>query len=122
MHNASKAPLTVEVANEVMPLKGGPAEKKFAPTNLTIPAGDELTLLNLAESWANPKIWWPDDPQMYQLVTRLSVAGKVIDERHTKFGFREWQWKGQHFTLNGVPWHFHADTTHGGSRSPPTRR
>ncbi len=27
----------------------------------------------------------------------------------TKFGFREWEWAGQHFTLNGVPWHMHAD-------------
>ena len=32
--------------------------------------------------------------------------------KKTKFGFREWEWAGQHFTLNGVPWHFHADLLH----------
>lgn len=58
---------------------------------------------------------------MYEIVTRLTIAGKTVDEKRTKFGFREWQWRGQHFTLNGVPWHFHADTTYGG-RIPDNER
>ena len=68
--------------------------------------------MKLSEGWANPKLWWPDDPQQYHVVTRLSVAGKVIDERKTKFGFREWSYDGPQFKLNGVPWYGFADAAH----------
>lgn len=113
LHNPTAQPLTVELHNEVVPLAGGKAEKSFAPKRVTLPAGGTQTM-RLAEPWANPKLWWPDDPQMYQIVTRLSLDGKVIDERRTKFGFREWQWTGPCFKLNGVPWHFRADLLHNG--------
>ena len=43
----------------------GPAEKVFAPQSLTVAAGKE-EVVKLAEPWANPKLWWPDDPQMYR--------------------------------------------------------
>ena len=80
---------------------------------VTIPAGADEGIA-VAAKWTDAKLWWPDDPQMYQVVTSLAVGGKIIDEKRTKFGFREWQWTGQTFKLNGVPWHFRADTTHGG--------
>jgi beta-galactosidase len=113
LHNSSDRPLPVEVRNEVVPLGGGPAEKTFASKSITVPAGADETV-RLAEKWQEPRLWWPDDPQMYQVVTQLLVGGKVVDEKRTKFGFREWQWQGQTFTLNGVPWHFHADLLHNG--------
>jgi beta-galactosidase len=113
LYNSSARTLAVEVRNEIVPLKGGAAEKTFSAKTVTIHAECNKTV-RLAEKWTNPKLWWPDDPHMYQVVTRLLIGGKVVDERRTKFGFREWQWSGQAFKLNGVPWHFHADTTHAG--------
>ncbi len=113
VHNAGTAPSEVEIQNEIVPSKGGPAEKTFKPSTVRVAAQAEQTL-RLSEPWANPKLWWPDEPNLYQVVTRVLVDGKVIDEKRTRFGFREWQWSGQHFSLNGVPWHFRADTSHGG--------
>ena len=106
--NPTDAPITVQIADEVALLEGGPAEKTFAAKELTITPGKQ-EIVKLSEKWENPKLWWPDDPKQYVVTTKLTVGDKVIDVKQTKFGFREWQWSGQHFTLNGVPWHFHAD-------------
>ena len=66
-------------------------------------------MVKFAEGWENPKLWWPDAPQQYEVVTTISLGGHVIDTRGTKFGFREWNWDHAQFTLNGVPYHGHAD-------------
>jgi beta-galactosidase len=102
--NTAANPTTVSVSNEVVPAKGGAAEKTFAAKDVTLQAG-ETQVVNLAEPWANPKLWWPDSPELYNVITRLTVNGQVIDQRSTRFGFREVGWAGKDFTLNGVPWH-----------------
>ena len=104
----------VTVRNYAAPMDGGPVEKAFAPATLQVPAG-QSALLKIAEPWANPKLWWPDDPREYVVVTQIVIDGQVVDERRTPFGFREWDWHGSHFTLNGVPWYGRADTSSWGS-------
>ena len=112
LHNPTTAPVMVHLTNDVRPLAAGAAEKTFAAQDVTIPAGQD-TVVKLSEPWANPKLWWPDHPQLYNVVTGLSLNGKPIDERTTKFGFREWTWDGPNFKLNGIPWHGYADNTGG---------
>ncbi len=116
LNNPTDAPLTVSVGNEVVPLGGGKAEKTFAPRTVTLAPNSEQ-VVKLSEAWANPKLWWPDDahPQQYQVVTTLADGGKPVDERATKFGFREWDWSGTDFKLNGVNWYGRADTASFGS-------
>ena len=111
LHNPTPQATTVDLDNEIVPLTGGAAEKTFATRQVHLPAGKDV-VVKLSEAWTNPKLWWPDDPQQYHVVTRLSVAGKVIDERTTKFGFREWSYDGPRFKLNGVPWYGFADAAH----------
>ena len=41
-----------------------------------------------AEPWANPKLWWPDDPSLYLLRATVKVGGKAVDVSDTRFGFR----------------------------------
>jgi len=108
VHNPTGQSVTVSVANRVVPLAGGPAAKTFAPQEVSVPAGQDATV-KLSEAWADPKLWWPDSPVQYSVVTTLSLGGQMIDERTTKFGFREWGWSEAQFTLNGVPWHGRAD-------------
>ncbi len=114
--NPTGAPIAVKIADEVAPLEGGPAEKTFAAKELTVAPGKEETV-KLSEKWENPKLWWPDDPKQYVVTTKLTVGDQVIDVKKTKFGFREWEWSGQDFTLNGVPWPMHADLEH--NDAPP---
>ncbi|MCL1887256.1 MAG: hypothetical protein FWF96_00075 [Kiritimatiellaeota bacterium] len=56
------------------------------------------------------KLWWPSDPRLYVLTTFVESPFGV-DAHDTRFGFREWGWRGDLFTLNGVPWQFWADDT-----------
>lgn len=108
VHNSTPGTADLMLENEVIPLAGGPPEKVFEPRSVQVPADADATL-RLTEVWNNPALWWPDDPQQYTVVTRIRLGGKIIDERKTKFGFREWEWSGTHFTLNGIPWHGRAD-------------
>ncbi len=108
VHNSSKQVSEVQVENEIVPIKGGSAEKTFAPRSVQIPPGSDATV-HLSEGWTNPHLWQPDDPQQYVVITRIRRNGAVIDERHTRFGFREWGWNGATFTLNGILWHGRAD-------------
>ena len=108
LHNASSAPASVVVGNECVPVEGGPAEKRFADQQVALPAGQDK-VIKLAEGWQSPKLWWPDAPQEYDVVTTVKLGGRVIDTRRTRFGFREWTWANAQFTLNGVPYHGRAD-------------
>ncbi len=72
-------------------------------------AANASKTLEFASPWAEAKLWWPNDPTMYQLETSLSVDGKTVDVCETPFGFREWKVDGTKFTLNGVPWTMWGD-------------
>ncbi|MDQ2687947.1 MAG: DUF4982 domain-containing protein, partial [Armatimonadota bacterium] len=51
----------------------------------------------------HPRLWSPDTPTLYRLISTLSVNGKVIDETQTPFGIRTISFDGEHgFRLNGV--------------------
>ena len=115
--NPGAADATVTVANQIVPLEGGAAEKQLASREVKVAAGGE-EVLKLAEPWENPKLWWPDAPHQYVAVTTVSAGGKVVDITRTKFGFREWTWDGPQFKLNGVPWQGRADLAHHGTKNP----
>ena len=118
LFNSAPTNRNVRLTAHIVPVKGGPAEKTFAPREVTVPAGREVVVL-LTKPWANPRLWWPDAPNLYQAVTEVSLDGKLIDVRKTTFGFREWEWNGPQFRLNGVPWQMWADTTQGdGGQNP----
>lgn len=107
----------VKVENEIIPWnkgQGGPAEKVFAAREIDVPAGGGA-MIDITEGWADPKLWWPDDPQLYWVVTRLSQNGRPLDVRWTRFGFREWDWSTHLFRLNGVNWQLWADCNYGSS-------
>jgi beta-galactosidase len=118
--NASPQDRTVQVHNEVVPAAGGKTEKTLPPRQVTVPAGRQQ-VIKLAEPWENPRLWWPDDPALYQLSTTIALDGRPIDVRRTTFGFREWQWSGRQFKLNGVPWQLWADSTAGDGGKDPER-
>ncbi|HUT89639.1 MAG TPA: glycoside hydrolase family 2 TIM barrel-domain containing protein [Thermoguttaceae bacterium] len=115
--NPGAADVTMKIENEVVPLAGGKAEKKFAAKDLTVGAGKQETF-KITAPWENPKLWWPDDPQQYHVVTKIVVNGAVVDTKRTKFGFREWEWNGPRFVLNGVPWQGRADLSYHGTDKP----
>lgn len=51
-----------------------------------------------------PRLWSPDTPTLYRLVTDVSTGGKVIDETATTLGLRSISFDAARgFLLNGVP-------------------
>jgi beta-galactosidase len=56
--------------------------------------------------WSNARLWTYDDPMVYQVRTRLNVAGAAVDDAPpASFGFREFTVRGADFYLNGKPTH-----------------
>ncbi|MGA2499184.1 MAG: glycoside hydrolase family 2 TIM barrel-domain containing protein [Tepidisphaeraceae bacterium] len=110
--NPTAAERTVQVVNEIVPAGGGGAEKTFGAKEVKLAPGEQR-VVKLTEEWANAKLWWPDEPNLYNVVTKVSLGGKVIDVRGTRFGFRQWEWSGSSFKLNGIKWQFFADSSDG---------
>lgn len=52
----------------------------------------------------NPKLWSPDSPYLYKLLTRISFNGRVVDETETVLGIRSIRFDAKEgFFLNGKP-------------------
>ncbi|MCL3781330.1 DUF4982 domain-containing protein [Prolixibacteraceae bacterium JC049] len=49
----------------------------------------------------HPKLWHPNSPNRYTLVTQIREADTVIDEINTKIGIRHYEWKNDGFYING---------------------
>lgn len=97
-----------ELICEAVNPKTGEVEKAFAAQPIELDAGNEK-VVKLAEKWENPKLWWPDEPNLYHLRTTVKVGGQVADVLESPFGFREWTSEGKDFKLNGIVWHGWAD-------------
>lgn len=110
LHNPGAAPRTVSVDARILPEGQSRPERVVAGQTVTIPAGGDQTV-TLDHPWDNPDLWWPDRPALYRAVTMLRDGNALLDTSDTVFGFREWEWNGSQFRLNGVPWQFFADTT-----------
>ena len=114
LFNPGTTAVTVALANRVEPWNGGAggdAALELTPRRVALGARETKTV-TLSASWSDPHLWWPDDPFLYRVVTGLSVAGRPIDTRQTRFGFRQWDWHSHMFRLNGVKWPMWGDTNY----------
>ncbi|MBP7935501.1 MAG: hypothetical protein KA354_12720 [Phycisphaerae bacterium] len=102
--NPSAGDIAGQVVCEAVEAKSGAVAKTFAPLPFHAPAGKEQ-VLQTVEKWEKPKLWWPDEPNMYVLRATVRIGDAAADVAKTSFGFREWGVDGKHFTLNGYVWH-----------------
>ncbi|HEY3788101.1 MAG TPA: glycoside hydrolase family 2 TIM barrel-domain containing protein, partial [Urbifossiella sp.] len=93
-----------EIVCEAVDTKTGAVAKTLPARAFTVPAGKRATI-EVSGGWADARLWWPDDPFLYELRTTLKLDGQAVDVQRTPFGFREWGTRGKHFTLNGIVWH-----------------
>lgn len=68
--------------------------------------------VTLKKEWPSPRLWWPDSPHLYRLVSRIEENGNQMDEVSTRFGFREFWTEGIYFVLNGTRIKFLATAGH----------
>jgi len=72
------------------------------PISLSAAAGD-VSHLKITTPRLEPKLWSPQDPNLYHLDIDLEKQGTVIDHYDVRFGFRTFSVDGNRFLLNGHP-------------------
>lgn len=87
------------------------AVKELKFQNLKVPAGESRSL-ERTERWDNAKLWQPEAPHLYWLLSQVKLGEKIVDEVAERFGFREVWIEGPDFFLNGYPVHFFSDWGH----------
>lgn len=65
--------------------------------------------------WINPKLWSPENPNLYKCIVVLSKSGKDIHRIEEVFGFREFESKMGDFYLNGEKIILRATSKHYGN-------
>jgi beta-galactosidase len=86
-------------------LQAGVVELRFPVQRVRLAAG-ESRVVKLEQAWANPTRWWPDNPHLYWVRTRIGDDVKL-----TRFGFRTIDWSTDQFKINGTPWQMWADVS-----------
>ncbi|MHC4592025.1 MAG: glycoside hydrolase family 2 protein, partial [Planctomycetota bacterium] len=109
VRNLGDGPRSVDVQAQVV--DGAVAVLDMGLVSVTVPPGGTAEV-ELAETWANPKLWMPNSPHLYHLESRVTGGGRELDADRTRFGFREFWTDGIYFVLNGVRMKFLATAGH----------
>ncbi|HEX7617363.1 MAG TPA: glycoside hydrolase family 2 TIM barrel-domain containing protein, partial [Verrucomicrobiae bacterium] len=84
----------------VLATKGNVLRKPFTAT--TTVNSQSKQEVNLKSTLDSPLLWSPESPNLYTLVTTVSVDGKVVDSKETAFGIRTVSFDATNgFLLNG---------------------
>ncbi|RLI06667.1 hypothetical protein DRO22_00310 [Candidatus Bathyarchaeota archaeon] len=105
LKNEDEVSHRVTVENIV--LDDGVKVKDLGSFSTDLDAGEQKTI-EVRKAWENPKLWWIDSPHLYVLRNTLIENGSIIDQKDTRFGFREFWCEGPYFVLNGVRLHLPA--------------
>jgi hypothetical protein len=116
VHSAAEKPVKGAVEFTLAPAAGGEPvgtvvlDRQFAPGENVVNA--ELQVADL-------RLWELGDPYLYRATARITAAGSgSVDEKSTRFGFRDFRYENGYFRLNGqrLFWRF----THSIADSPGT--
>jgi beta-galactosidase len=103
---AQPADVTLECAVE-----RGRETLKTVKTQVTVPAGGQVVRQQFAV--ARPRLWSPEAPNLYHVVTRVKRGRADLDSVDTPFGFRTVAFdSNQGFILNGRPYKLKGAAIH----------
>ena len=108
--NAASAPVEATVVWSVV----GPDGKPVATTRRTARVGAAASIdVTGSTAVTAPVLWSPESPRLYQLITNVEVAGRVVDHVTTTFGLRTFAFDAkQGFLLNGRPYVIRGTCNH----------
>ncbi|SDW83537.1 protein of unknown function [Lutibacter oricola] len=86
------------LTNEILDGKG--SSVSIQKKELKVSAGKSLVNTQLL-TVSNPKLWDTENPNMYKVVSTITLKGKVVDTYTTPFGIRSLETNDQGFFLNG---------------------
>ena len=102
IENSSANIRKIEIVNSIIAADGN---EVFATTSkLEIKPKSEANFEQTTKPIANPKLWSPDNPYLYQVKTVIRENGKIRDDVSNPLGFRWFNFDGEKgFSLNGKP-------------------
>jgi beta-galactosidase len=102
LHNAERAPVRATVTWTIVASDG----RTVAKAQRSARAGGASTVeLEATALVAAPRLWSPETPNLYRLVTQVGSGGKVVDRVETPFGIRTVAFDADKgFLLNGKPY------------------
>lgn len=98
--NDSDSSASVTVTNTVYK-KGSATVLATASTTVTVEAGSTETATT-SPVVSDPAMWSIENPNLYTVVTELTVDDTVVDTYETEFGFRWFTFSSTGFALNGT--------------------
>lgn len=94
------APVKVELVSEVLDADG--KQVVVQRSQRMVPAAATVTYEQTLPEIAKPRLWSPDRPYLYTLVSHLHVDGETVDRYQTPFGIRTVEFTADRgFFLNG---------------------
>ncbi|MFY0601304.1 MAG: DUF4982 domain-containing protein [Cyclobacteriaceae bacterium] len=88
----------VVVVNEIY--AGGKLVKSVSSSGVDLASGEDREFVEKIEI-ANPNLWSPKSPFLYELKTRVHSDGKEVEVETNRFGIRELVFKGMDLYVNG---------------------
>jgi beta-galactosidase len=79
---------------------------------ITLAPGESKAITLTAKVSGRLKPWSPAAPNLYGLLLKASAAGKTIDLKYQRFGWRQFTTQGSQLLLNGQPMVLHGDSWH----------
>jgi beta-galactosidase len=91
--NESGAAATVTLSADVVDAATGETVTRLTGAPTPIPTG-QTSVLKVSGPLVDAKLWSDVTPNLYRVVTNLSVAGAVVNTRSTVTGFRQAEFRG----------------------------
>jgi beta-galactosidase len=111
LKNSRTDAVKVELVSEVLDAAG----KRLARhrSQRLLPAGGMFNEDQTLPQITHPRLWSPESPYLYKLVSHVSVNGKPVDRFETPFGIRTVKFTAdQGFFLNGKHYYFVGANVH----------
>ncbi|HSK70074.1 MAG TPA: glycoside hydrolase family 2 TIM barrel-domain containing protein, partial [Pyrinomonadaceae bacterium] len=100
--NSSETAKQIEVVNVIF--DSGNRQIASINTLLKINAKSEANFEQISKQINNPRLWSPENPNLYKVKTEIRENGKVLDEVTNPLGFRWFKFDAEEgFFLNGKP-------------------
>jgi beta-galactosidase len=108
--NTTTNPAKAIVNCDIVSPGGKSLKKVFESTELQ---RESRRAMRLETKISSPILWSPESPELYRLITTVSVAGKIVDEKETTFGIRTVGFDPTNgFLLNGKHYEIYGTCNH----------
>jgi beta-galactosidase len=100
LSNASQDDVTVQITNTLMDAEGTPIHSAIEAVPI---ASGSTIAVDQTIAIASPRLWSPDSPSLYTVLTEIRKDGDLVDHMETPVGIRWFEFDADRgFFLNGV--------------------